>query len=239
MSKHDQIAGSLIEDILSGRYRPTERLPSERDLATRFDANRGAVREAMKKLEQIGLAEVQPGGARVKQAEEASLEILGPMLAQGDIPDADLLDQIMAVLGSLISLAALQTLEQADDATIDHIRSLVKPLIEDDLDREAHTLVRFDLMRTIMESSQNLPLQIISRSLFEQVGTSFSHMFTYMAIDPEAYRIFGRQLDQALQNRDSEALRATFTEFSNTNRQNMMQALDAARMSSRQEAATQ
>ena len=63
--KHDQIAGSLIQDILSGRYRVSERLPSERDLATRFDANRGAVREAMKKLEQIGLAQVQPGGARV------------------------------------------------------------------------------------------------------------------------------------------------------------------------------
>ena len=51
--KHDQIAGSLIQDILSGQYRVSERLPSERDLATRFDANRGAVREAMKKLEQM------------------------------------------------------------------------------------------------------------------------------------------------------------------------------------------
>ena len=77
MSKHDEIAGSLIDDILSGRYRPTERLPSERDLASRFDANRGAVREAMKKLEQMGLADVQPGGARVRQTEEASLDVIG------------------------------------------------------------------------------------------------------------------------------------------------------------------
>ena len=47
MSKHDQIAHSLTHDILQGQYRPGERLPSERDLAARFDANRGAVREAM------------------------------------------------------------------------------------------------------------------------------------------------------------------------------------------------
>ena len=63
--KHDQIAASLIKDILSGHYRVDERLPSERDLAVRFDANRGAVREAMKKLEQLSIAEVKPGGARV------------------------------------------------------------------------------------------------------------------------------------------------------------------------------
>jgi DNA-binding FadR family transcriptional regulator len=58
MSKHEEIAAGLIQDILTGRYRVGERLPSERDLAGRFDANRGSVREAMKKLEQIGLADV-------------------------------------------------------------------------------------------------------------------------------------------------------------------------------------
>jgi GntR family transcriptional regulator len=45
--KSDQIADALIQDVLTGRYRVGERLPSERDLVTRFDANRGAVREAM------------------------------------------------------------------------------------------------------------------------------------------------------------------------------------------------
>ncbi len=59
--KHDQIAGSLIQDILSGRYRVSERLPSERDLATRFDANRGAVREAMNGV----FVEMGSAGAKV------------------------------------------------------------------------------------------------------------------------------------------------------------------------------
>ncbi|NCF80731.1 MAG: GntR family transcriptional regulator [Proteobacteria bacterium] len=31
-------------EILRGQYRPGERLPSERDLAARFEANRGPVR---------------------------------------------------------------------------------------------------------------------------------------------------------------------------------------------------
>ena len=62
--KSDQIADALIHDVLTARYRAGERLPSERDLVTRFDANRGAVREAMAKVAQLGLADVLPGGAR-------------------------------------------------------------------------------------------------------------------------------------------------------------------------------
>ena len=53
--KSDQVANALIDDVLNGQYRVGERLPSERDLVARFDANRGAVREAMAKLVQLGL----------------------------------------------------------------------------------------------------------------------------------------------------------------------------------------
>ena len=92
MSKHEEIADSLTHDILVGQYRTGERLPSERDLAVRFDANRGAVREAMKKLEQLGVADIQPGGARVVPVEEASLDVIGHLLAVGEVPDSKLVD---------------------------------------------------------------------------------------------------------------------------------------------------
>ena len=92
--KSEQVANALISDILVGRYHAGERLPSERDLVSRFDANRGAVREAMAKVAQLGLAQVQPGGARVCAKESASLDIIGHLLAQSELPDPLLLDQI-------------------------------------------------------------------------------------------------------------------------------------------------
>ena len=88
----------------------------------------------MKKLEQIGLAQVQPGGARVRPTDEASLDVIGHLLTQGALPDATLVDQIMVVLNSLISVAALQTLELASDDEINEIRKLARPLIDEDLD---------------------------------------------------------------------------------------------------------
>ena len=44
-TRHKEIAETLTNEILRGRYLPGDRLPSERDLSARFDANRGAVRE--------------------------------------------------------------------------------------------------------------------------------------------------------------------------------------------------
>jgi DNA-binding FadR family transcriptional regulator len=86
-SRHEEIADVLTRDVLIGQYRIGERLPSERDLSTRFDASRGAVREAMKILEQLGIAQIQPGGARVAPLEEASLDVIGHLLALGDVPN--------------------------------------------------------------------------------------------------------------------------------------------------------
>ena len=236
--KHDQIAGSLIQDILSGQYRVSERLPSERDLATRFDANRGAVREAMKKLEQIGLAQVQPGGARVKPTDEASLDVIGHLLTQGKLPDATLVDQIMVVLNSLISVAALQTLELASDEEINEIRKLVRPLIDEDLDQGAHTLARFELMESIMQASRNLPLRLIARTLFDQVAPNLTELHPFAIVDNEKHRIVAKQLDRDLEHRDAYGLRDTFAAFLDLNRETMMRASDAARLAAGQEAIT-
>lgn len=234
--KHEQIAGSLINDILSGRYRTDDRLPSERDLATRFDANRGAIREAMKKLEYLGMAEIQPGGARVRARSEANLDALGPMLEQGDLPDPILVDQILGLFSSLMSIAAEQTLELASDEELQHIRTLTQPLLDASTDEEAHTLARFELMHAIMLSSNNLPLQMIARSLSEQAVPQLAGLAKFASYDYAAYATFARQLNQAVESKDAAVLRASFAGLSNLNRETMMRAYEAARTTSAREA---
>src|SRR5262245_26799715 len=73
----DRIAAGLRQAILRGRYRPGQRLPAERELASRLAVNRGSVREALKKLEQLGLVEIRRGdGALVRHLHEASVEVV-------------------------------------------------------------------------------------------------------------------------------------------------------------------
>jgi len=114
-TRHEEIAETLTEEILRGRYQPGDRLPSERDLSARFDASRGAVREAIKKLEQLGLADVQPGGARVMAVEDSSLEVLGHLMSLNDLPDVELVEQMMEVMGALMSVAVRGAVARASD----------------------------------------------------------------------------------------------------------------------------
>jgi len=225
--KHEEIARSLTRDILVGQYRTGERLPSERDLAARFEANRGAVREAMKKLEQLGVATVQPGGARVAPLHEASLDVIGHLLELGELPDADLVDQIMQVLTSLITLAAESAVRRASDEEMSRIRGLVRALLRSDHDRTSHAHARIELMGAIMEASGNLVCRLIARSLLLQFAPRVAPLERYVEINLETHREYARRLDAALGARDVEAVRAIFEALSNFNRDAARQAFAA------------
>lgn len=222
--KHEDIADRLTQDILVGQYRTGERLPSERDLAARFDANRGAVREAMKKLEQLGLATIAQGGARVAPLNEASLDVIGHMLAMGDLPEEDLVDQIMQVISSLITLAAEAAVNRASDEELTKFQQLVEPLTHSRLSPEAHTEARFALIGAMMEASGNLVCQLIARSLLLQLVPGMKPLEDYAEMDMEAYAGHARELKAALAQRDPEAVRGIFGSLSRLNRETARQA---------------
>lgn len=51
----------LVRDILAGSYAPGERLPTEREMAEEFRVSRHVVREALKRLETLGLVRIRQG----------------------------------------------------------------------------------------------------------------------------------------------------------------------------------
>lgn len=72
----DAVLDHLTGEILDGRVVPGERLPTERDLATRLGASRSAVREAIKVLHAQGVLTSQAGpggGTRVATGQGVAL----------------------------------------------------------------------------------------------------------------------------------------------------------------------
>jgi len=224
MGKHDAIAEQLTQDILRGHYRPGERLPSERDLATRFDANRSSVREAMQKLAHLGIADIQPGGTRVVPLNEASLDIIEPILDLDEIPDRQLVDNIMQVLEGLVQVAVESTLVNASEEQLNRIREHSKPLYEEKLSQEQHAIARFTLMHSLMTESNNLVCQLLARSLLLRFAPRMEPLSQYLSIDMEAHGVYAKQLDAALASRDVEATRAVFAGLSKLNRETMARA---------------
>ncbi|MFT3924983.1 MAG: GntR family transcriptional regulator [Myxococcales bacterium] len=81
LSLADQVFQQLASAIISSRYKPGQALPAERKLVETFKVNRHVVREALKRLEQIGLVRItQGGGTHVLDfTKHAGLDLLAMM----------------------------------------------------------------------------------------------------------------------------------------------------------------
>jgi len=76
------VVGRIISFIDERRYQPTERLPSERDFADKFDVSRGAVREALAALESMRVIERRPNsGIYLRDSGESSIEFFAHLPA--------------------------------------------------------------------------------------------------------------------------------------------------------------
>ncbi len=222
---HHEIADSLIREILQGRYQPGDRLPSERDLAARFDANRGSVREAVKKLEQIGLVEVQPGGGRIMPLQESSLDVVGYLFAMNERPDPALVHQVLTVMSSLMQLAVESAVGQASDEDIVELRAIVAELLEPGIDQEARFAARMALGHKFMRSSNNLPLMLIARSLriqFVEHLVGFNRQFN---IRKAPHREKLMELDRALIERDTSTASRCMREIFEADKATLMNFL--------------
>jgi GntR family transcriptional regulator, transcriptional repressor for pyruvate dehydrogenase complex len=77
----DHVLEQLREAIISGRIRPGERLPAERDLCEEFGVGRPTLREALRSLEAVGMIEVRPGKSGGSYAVTPSEATVGDALA--------------------------------------------------------------------------------------------------------------------------------------------------------------
>src|SRR5438309_469980 len=92
----DQVFGTLLEALLSGRYEPGEKLPTQRALAADLGVTMGSLREALKRLEQMGLIDVRHGDAmRVRDwREHGGLDVIAHLLLRSGGIDAGVLADV-------------------------------------------------------------------------------------------------------------------------------------------------
>lgn len=135
-SLSESVYQQLKLKIVSQELAAGDALPSERTLTEMLGVNRGAVREAIKRLQQAGLVAVRQGGNHVVMdyREEGGLELLATLLVdrQGNINPA-VARSIMSLRASLAPDVAASAAEKggpklADvlDETLEQMRAAAK-----------------------------------------------------------------------------------------------------------------
>lgn len=127
-SKHDTIARTLGQEILSGVHAPGANLPSEAELLTRFDASRTVLREAMKTLSAKGLVVLKTRvGTRVLNSSNWNFfdaELLDWYAAMG--VDAQLRRSLTEIRRAVEPAAAALAAQRRSRAEITRLRDCVR-----------------------------------------------------------------------------------------------------------------
>jgi GntR family transcriptional repressor for pyruvate dehydrogenase complex len=225
-SKAEEITDILREEILRGQYRAGERLPSERDLSARFEANRGAVREATKKLEQLGIVDVKPGGVRIVPIEDATLEVLGHLMDLEEVPDPTLVGQIFEVIGAMISLSARSAIHNADNKQIEEMGNIINGLIQKIDSGQDHYEGWRALGDLFTEINQNLILRLIFNGLKIQFVARLERTGIRPDIDKQQDRVFLNMMSDAIKQRDHQAASNAIIGHFELVKQAFLEALD-------------
>lgn len=199
-TRSELLAADLRDDILRGQYRPGERLPSERDLAARHATSRGTVREAVKRLEQLGLADIQPGGARAAAVQNCSLDVLGPLLALETAPDPALVDQVLEVVSVLMRFAAETAVTHGESERLVEARKRIRELRTNAGSPDTGESIA-GLFLALADAADHLVLRLIMNGLREQAREHIRKSCEPESMDPVDLRRIARDLDAAIDKR--------------------------------------
>jgi GntR family transcriptional regulator, transcriptional repressor for pyruvate dehydrogenase complex len=160
----DLVFAELCQAILGGRYRPGERLPTQRTLAAELKVNMSSIREALGRLEQLRLVETRHGDATrvLDWRRSGGLEALA-LLGSGD-PDvvASLFEARRLLLREAARLAAARrSREQA--TTLGELAAAIRKAPDD----SAALRADWEFMSQVVEAAGNLVFQLIMNSVRE------------------------------------------------------------------------
>jgi DNA-binding FadR family transcriptional regulator len=197
--------------ILSGELKIGERLPAERDFATRLGVSRPVLHEALVDLDAKGLVEIVPRrGVFVSDyLSKGSLSLLTALLAYSDG------ELSQPFLRSLVDMRLLMETETARLAAIhrtpEHLDELHAILAQEDtVDRgDAGQLSELDFAfhQTIARASGNLMYLLIInslRSIYTNITRHFFQKYAGNGVLEQVFQ-FHRQLAAVIDNGDSHS----------------------------------
>ncbi len=157
-TRTQQIADLLARRILDGCYKVGDRLPTERELAAEFGTNRNAIREAVKRLEGIGMVRARQGsGIYVEEMElSGGVQLLDVLVLREDgTINHEFLHDALEFRGNIMRMVVRAAAVRRTDGELEEMRRLARERRDahDDLPRLRETTR--SLLRLMAEAAHN------------------------------------------------------------------------------------
>jgi GntR family transcriptional regulator, transcriptional repressor for pyruvate dehydrogenase complex len=222
--RSDEAIDAIVAAVLDGRYPPGSTLPAERELAARLGISRGSLREAMTRLEQLGVVDPQQGRGTVVLDVETSTDpdLVGRLVARHGPELLGELFEVREAMGVLAGRLAAQR------ATVTDIRALTGALDQvraaaDAVERQRAELSFFV---ELVAASHNRPLRTMLRWTEQAYGPA-GHPFTEAFGDARPVIEGLTRILTAVEAGDAEAAGSAMQRYASASAARMLSALRA------------
>lgn len=208
MSLSNPLRDALLDQLKSGRWRAGDRLPTERELAERFELSRTTVRKALLELKQQGLIE-QTVGSGTYVSEDASARLASVVQQDSAMhtSPAELMEARLAMEPAIIEMA-IRNANATDLARMERCC---------DEAESARTLEEFEhwdaeLHQAIADAAHNSFVAGVFELMKTVRAQSDWGKLKKKSVTPErrqAYQAEHREIVGALRDRDAERARAS------------------------------
>ena len=188
----EDVFEQIVAEVLNGDMQPGEALPSERRLAEVLGVSRPAVREALKRLTEVGLVEVRQGDATTVRdfRRHAGLDLLPRLLIRAGEVDVSVVRSILETrLHNGPKVAQLAALRRGPE-TADALEATVDLLARehDPVERQRHALTFWD---HVVDGADSIAFRLMYNTLRATYEPALPALAVMMADEvgrPDAYR---------------------------------------------------
>jgi GntR family transcriptional regulator, transcriptional repressor for pyruvate dehydrogenase complex len=205
----DEIVEQLRSLILTGEYSPGSKLPPERELAKQLGVNRASLREALKKLEHLGLVRIRQGdGTRIENfMETAGIELISHLIpiTAGARPDIirDVLE-FRQIFGCEIARMAA---ERATDDDLERLREIAEKVKGFELGADELLQLDFEFYVVLAQAARNQVMALLINTVRSAVH-SYAPVMVHLNGPAEEVIEQQRALIAAIEVRDPAAAAA-------------------------------
>lgn len=232
-SLSESVFRQLADRILNGELPAGEPLPAERELSEALGVNRGAVREAIKRLQQAGLVAVRQGGNSLvlDYLAEGGLELLPNLLLHSDgRVNGAVVRSVMAMRSSLAPDIAASAAKKGGAKLADELDALLADMQANAKNLAALQKLALEFWKKLVERGGNIAFRLA----FNSMNKTYSQVQGVLAqvLEPE-FRDSANfsAIAAAVRKGDEAAARAAGLRHVEIGRQALIRALDAVEAS--------
>jgi len=207
----DEVLIQLTNLILDGVYNAGDKLPPERELSNQLGVNRASLREALRRMEVMGLVFIRQGGGIYVQdhTTQAGLDFVQFLLQAGIHLDKKLILNIAEVRIPFVKIMLSLAAQHITDENVAAMEEIVGRMAEATLEERRQGHFDSEFFIEIAKATQNRVIVYMMNTI-RSVLTNMSGMYFQMLNDPEISIVLFPRLIRALKDGDAKKAHRLF-----------------------------